>query len=64
GRGETVRCEFRGALMRRRWQEGYASQEADASAAKPMSPEQKANRAGVRAQIAAWLERTKKGHTA
>ena len=57
GRGETVRCEFRSALMRRRWREGWASQEADAATAKPMTPEQLANRAGVREQIAAWLNR-------
>lgn len=56
-RGEPVRCEFRTALTRRRWQEGWASQEADAAAATPMTAEQIANREGVRAQIAAWLNR-------
>jgi hypothetical protein len=57
GRGETVRCEYRSALMRRRWHEGYAEQEAAAATASIMTAEQVANREGVRAQLAAWLSR-------
>lgn len=52
--GERTRCEYRTPALRKKWEEGYAQQEA--ASRPPLNAEQQAKVTGFVDAIEAWLK--------